>query len=274
MKVSIYTSLYNLQRSPFDWKASIRRFSVFADEVVVGTSRHTDDVTLVDLQNFVAGSVNDNFNVKLVVVDVPFTDYDFDGRIKNAALQECTGDVCTLLDADEYIPLRFRSVWRQFASELEYLSDVQGIKAFMFPVIDLYEDTAHACGVGSKWYMHVNSRELRRGVVGFARVAGGYIDITRSDTCELIDKDGNLVKSAHVLSRPNGSGNAQYARLIKEANVPFVVHTGWLNRASRDMQNAFWHPVWEKRAGKSVAITQWAERGNEKFQHDLDVEFE
>jgi hypothetical protein len=88
---------------------------------------------------------------------------------------------------------------------------------------------------------------LFRGPVSFAIKNYGYIDTSKSDTCELIDKNGNLVNSRLVSPvdisslRLSGSFPNSYA---------FVVHTGYVSFKDRLLRNLnFWNNHWKIESG-------------------------
>lgn len=233
--ISIYTTAYNLKADLFDYRKSLIRFFEFADEVVVATNS-IDDYAILE-------SLKIPF-LKIVLAEIPFTDYAFDGKLKNAALQSCTSDFCILLDLDEYIPRYQNLLWKQlctFARETK-------IKAFLIPVIDLFKDHDHYKSIGYKWYLH--QREgCFRGVVNFAKQENGKIDTSKSDTTELIDENGELIPATYLVN-PGLSAESQLE--IMSANPIFVVHEGWLNKDNREKQNSFWKPHWENRSGKEL----------------------
>jgi len=239
--LSIYSSLYNLSANIFDWQRRLIEFRDFADEVCVATSTDCKDDSVEVLSKFCF----DN-NIKCVVTDIKFSDYAFDGKLKNAALKACSGEFCTLLDIDEAVSPKFRDSWRKLAFKLEKSE----YDAVFVPVIDLFHDLNHFRSLGQKWYIHKNKPNIERGIVNFAKLDNGKILHTKSDSAELIYSDGNLVKSVFLIN-PNLDNNEKLTQ-IRQQNCPVVKHFGWLNKEQRLKQQAFWNPVWSNRAGFEV----------------------
>ena len=97
MKISIYSTAFNVIEKNFDYKDAIRNFLYYADEVclAVNTSK---DKTLEVITKYVK---DNNFNVKIIPTKFDYEDPFCYGKIVNAALQGCTGDICILQDFDE-----------------------------------------------------------------------------------------------------------------------------------------------------------------------------
>jgi hypothetical protein len=238
--ISIYTSAYNLENSIYDWKEALNSFAAFADEVVISTFQIQKDNTVKLLQDYIAN----NHKFKLILCDLTQDDPEFDGKLKNEALKQCTKDFCILLDLDEKIPLWQRSGWEFVAKRLGE-SDYDAI---MIPVVDLYNTEEEYKSIGYKWYLHKNHIGLERGVVRFARKPDGFIDTNKSDTTELV-KYGNLCNAAYLIDpRLEDEKKLQ----IMRQNSIYVLHYGWLDKDKRKLANQFWQPVWSNRSGSNV----------------------
>lgn len=251
--ISIYTSCFNIEKNNFHhWKYTIPKWLEFInsdDEIVIAVNRSDDDTLKLIRQ----------FPVKIIRTEFDYNDYAFDGKIKNAALQECENHLCVGLDLDE-VPSKNRDRWVVFGNGLLHSS----LDFILIPVVDLCKSEKTAKGIGCKWYIH--KRGLYRGVWNGAKLANGKIDIDKSDTCELIDKNGNLVRGGRVCSLNSQS--------IKNIDSPYVIHYGWLNWEDRQNQNEFWKPVWENRKGGEVLnITQDKDIYDsiEVFEHGLEI---
>ena len=245
MRHSIYTSAYNLISMRFDWQATLTNWQRFlgpGGQIVIAVNTSTDD-TLKALQDYALAHPG---NWIIFPTDIPYTDPLFDGLIKNEALRRCKGDFCTLLDMDEVLPLSNRAAWDK---AMEILGST-GYDALFLPVIDLFHDDKSYKALGQKWYLHKNRPYLKRGRVAFAARADGTTDITKSDTCELIQTNGSLANAAHLNVL---SFDEDYRLLHMRGNlIAYVVHTGWLNKQQRLRQSAFWAPVWNARDGSTV----------------------
>ena len=206
--------------------------------------------------------------VKVVEENVPYTDREFDGRLKAIALSHCTEPYAILLDCDEIIPPNQRNLWLGMVRELE---NRRNVDALLVPVIDLIGDQDHFKSIGSKWYLHRNSPNITRGVVEFARRKDGTFDTTKSDSCELIYKDSSeLVRAAPILV-PDLPDFLKLTNL-ESGETPYVVHLGWLNLEQRLKQTEFWKKHWENREGKPNSQPKTTLADLEKikrFRHNL-----
>lgn len=261
MKISLYTSAFNIILCNFNIYQYIVHAVNFADEIVIAVNT-SKDKTLEILKSYQA----DYSSLKLIETDFSYNDPLLDGRIKNAALQATTGDLKVQLDLDEYIPIDSKIDWLRLG-ELFLKSDYQAV---MVPVLDLYKDSQHIKNLGVKWYMHKGG--LFRGPVNFGKLENGHVDINKSDTTELIDANGNLVDSTHIID-PKLPIDYKL-ELIKKLNLPFVVHTGYLDLENRIHRNkVFWKEHWSIEAGQEVDIPINIERlENEPYiEHGLNI---
>lgn len=259
---SIYTSAFNVLKNVFDYKEALDNFSAFADEVVVAVNT-SDDGTLVAIQKHAFG----NDKIKVIQTDFSYSDPDLDGKVKNAALQETTEPFKIGLDLDERIPLSNRPSW-VYAAEL--LEPVDNVFAAMVSSIDLYKENTLCKGVGAKWYLH--KKGLFRGVVNFAKNSDGTHDITKSDSCELLDSEGNLVPSASFA--PIGLPIPEALYILKSKGSPYVLHYGYVDLDRRAKINReFWKNHWSVEAGKpiDVATTVTELEKFPVFEHGLSL---
>jgi len=224
--ISIYTSAFNLIKNNFDYKFAINNFCQIADEVVICVNSSEDDSL-----NTLSKECNSFNNLKIISSDISYDDPLLDGKIKNTALQSTSNNPIKIgLDMDEYIPLWQKDIWKMMAEML--IQD--SCMCYMIPSINLYKDYLHYFSITPKWYMHKSG--LFRGAVNFAKKNNGYIDTNKSDSCELIDIDGNLVASKMTPSDIN---------LLRNHNLPFVVHTGYVSLDDRLLRNKnFWSKHW------------------------------
>ena len=235
MKFSSYTSAFNLIKMGFDWQNSILNYSQFMDEVVLAINT-SEDGTFESVSKFL--EEKGISNVILCQCAFDYSDLAFDGKIKNFALQHTSGDIKISCDIDERFPLYQKDLWRRAGN---HLLSQREISAFLIPSINLCGDIYHYKDIGYKWYMHKD--ELYRGIVNFAKKQDGKIDTDRSDTCELIDANGNLVQTLKFDNSIEG---------LREGQIPYVFHYWAVDKDQRIKQNEFWQPVWSNRAGKEV----------------------
>lgn len=255
---SVYTSLYNLNNGFIDWKGALDNFLSFADQVCVATL--PDNPEDFNLLSKYSGKVS------VTIADTELSDPLFDGKLKNAALKMCREEFCILLDGDERVRLNDRPQWEMTSKHLSYMDDVD---AFFIPVIDLFNSEREYKSIGQKWYLHKNLPELHRGVVNFARKNNNTIDTNKSDTTELIYKDGSLCRTISLVNELN-------IRAIKDLGVK-VFHLGWLDKNKRLLANKFWSPVWNSRAGitiDNVILDKEELNKIEYFSHGLKLWYE
>lgn len=246
---SIYTSAYNLNKMGFAWKETLENWVQFLYKtgeisIAVNTSDDNTYESLVTFANELTDKHALGIDWKIFKIDIPYSDPFFDGKLKTAALRQCTNRYCILLDMDEVIPLWSRDAWSYIANALE--QDHSGIEALFIPTIDLFHDENNMKSIGQKWYLHLNLPYLERGPVNFAKREDGSIDITKSDTCELIvSSNSSLAKTSSILD-PRFSDEIKL-RHIKENQCPVVFHLGWLDKEQRIKQSAFWKDHWNNR---------------------------
>ena len=103
----------------------------------------------------------------------------------------------------------------------------------MLPTLDLYEDLDHMVNVGYKWYLHTR-KDTERGTVHWAKREDGSFDPEKSDTCELINKKGELIPCI---------GRVPFSK--KDSKI---IHLGYLDLEIRNKLNEdFWGKIWNKR---------------------------
>jgi len=272
MSFSIYASCFNVQSMTFPWKETIQNWVDFLghekNQLVIAVNKSEDDSPKL-IRDFLKEIVDPRSQLKIDVldIDIPYTERDFDGRGKAAALAACTEPFCILMDLDEAFPRGQRQHWGKLAAELERTN----LDCFLLPVVDLCGDEQHYREpIGSKFRLHKNNPRFTRGVVKDARREDGTFDTTRSDSTELIWKEtGELVRSAPIVMQglPHFLTMAQ----IESGMVPFVFHLGWASFEQRLKQSAFWRPVWQAREGSTVKTEETLEELQKipRFRHAL-----
>lgn len=255
--ISIYTSAFNLIKNKFNYKFHIQQFSQFADEVIIAINT-SEDNSINEIRDFISQNCD---NVYILETEFSYEDPLLDGKIKNAALQATSQDIKIGLDMDEYIPLWQKPIWENLANQLLYST----AKSIMIPSINLYKDKSYYFSITPKWYMH--KKGLYRGPVNWAIKNNGTIDTSKSDTCELIDENGNLVYSIQTPSDIDS---------LQSNNFPFVVHNGYLNLEYRLLRNNnFWEKHWKVESGGEIPkhkVHQSIDDFQENYQeHKLNI---
>ena len=169
-------------------------------------------------------------SVKIVAPDLNINeDLYWVGKLKDASLKKCTHDIVIQADFDERISGSRESLY-ELAKEIN-IHDFSC--SIMLPTIDLYEDLNHYMTIGSKWYLHTR-KGTNRGAVNFGIKEDGSIDPKKSDTCELIDNEGNLIPCI--------------GRIRFNEKDPKIIHLGYLNLNARNKINKnFWSQMWKLR---------------------------
>jgi hypothetical protein len=258
---SIYTSCFNIVKNNFNyWSDTIPKWLSFIEygkfgEIVIALNK-SEDNTFEMLTNFIK-----DFNcIKIIQTNFQYEDYAFDGKIKNEALQNCKNNICIGLDLDEYLSPN-KDDWDIVANQL--LSS--NLEAVFVPVIDLCKSIDEYKSIGLKWYMH--KQGLYRGVWKHAELTNGKIDIKKSDTCELLNKNGDLCECGYLIQTLT-------PEIISKTSCPFIVHLGWLNWENRKNQNKTWQPVWSNRAGFEVEDIIHEEKAFDQIkvlEHNLKI---
>lgn len=260
MRYSIYTSCFNIEKNSFNyWKFTIPKWMDFLSknndggEICIGINKSEDNTLDLISKNF------DSKYIKIIETNFSYDDYAFDGKIKNAALQACKNDLCIGLDLDEAVSMNKES-WDYFGLNLLQ----SNLDALFIPVIDLCKSKKMAKSIGQKWYLH--KRGLNRGVWNQAILQNGKININKSDTCELLNGQ-NLAITANICS--NNS-----VLEIKNKNICYIIHYGYLSWESRLQQNLTWKPIWENRAGyevNNIILEKEIFNNIDVFEHNLDI---
>lgn len=238
---SIYTSIYHIEKHNFPWRQSLENFIEFIGpdgELTIAINK-SEDNTLQIIKDFVA----DKSNVKIIETSFGYDDIEMDGKIKNAALQATTKPVKIQMDADEIIPLSQKPKWEMYAREL--LKNQQ-IDCLMIPTLDIFgsmDKIRSDTQIGQKFRMHKEG--FYRGVISSAR-RGDKIDTSMSDTCEIIDVNGNLARCSSFVSPI--VLNPMFADQLSD--YIFTVHLGYLSFEHRlNINNKLWSSHWRLRSG-------------------------
>tara|TARA_Y100001937_G_scaffold39911_1_gene56634 strand:- start:171 stop:974 length:804 start_codon:yes stop_codon:yes gene_type:complete len=264
---SIYSSAFNLVKNNFDYKEAIDNFCNFAEEVVIAVNT-SEDNTLETLQEL----SSEYDNLKIISTDLSYEDPLVDGKIKNEALQATTQEFKIGLDMDERIPSYAKYWWVNLASNLRF-SNTNG---YLIPSINLWGDKEsirwdNKENVKFKWYLHKGG--FYRGTHKQAIKEDGHVDIEKSDTCDLIDSEGNLVQCEHYFD--SAVDNLEKYREFLKSNPVYVFHMGCLDFDKKvELNKNFWKKHWETEAGREVANVVTDKKEFQKFQtqkHGLEL---
>ncbi len=232
--VSIYSYCWQANVMKFDIKNALDNWALYSSEIVIAVNTSTDGT----YETIEAYAREKGYPVKLVR-----TEFDFDndglayGKVVNAALQACTGQLLIAQDLDER--LRFGP---EFPSQAHAYLTGAGLKALMTPNIDLYGDVKNYCRLGAKWQVHLPG--IFRGPVRFGLKADGRPDYNKTSTDEAIDEKGQLVSYAQLFQGPED-------KLIDYVNAGMLLtfHLGYTDLRDRIQRAAWWGPFWSRATG-------------------------
>ncbi len=264
-----YVSAFRLLTNGFDYERSLRAALAFFDYVTVAVNTRDDDGTLAALQSL-ADQIDISPRLKVVSVDLSYDDVTFDGRLKDAALQACEGDVLCQMDLDESVGPSQRALWRQYATKL---LDSPGVECFMLPSVDLWgsKDTIRADkAIDLKFRMH--RKGLHRGVWKRAWLVPGKLFRTdMSDSGEILTADRELAASVAVVP-PQFLQPTTHAMLN---GYPWTAHWGYADLDQRVRVNkAIWAQHWTDRNGgrdAKVAVDKAALQTYPLIKHHLNL---
>lgn len=229
--ISLYTTAFNLKDFDVDLDDAFSNWLYYVDEIVIGTLRkdHEDVREKITSSKYYdpkrIGVVSRNLDI--------FQDIYWDGKLKNASLENCKHSVAIQVDLDE----RLSGDKQGYIEIAKEISKHDFPCSVMLPSINLYGDLDHFVDIGYKWYMHTREQTFR-GPVNFALKNDGSFDPEKSDTCELIDEKGNLIPCIGKIAVTN--------------NDPKVIHLGFLDIERRaNLNKNFWKDIWSERKSLS-----------------------
>ena len=225
--ISIYTTAFNLENFKIDLVDAIDNWLVYGEEIIVATINE-DYEKIKDIIKSSKFSKNKKIKIVSENIDIK-NDIFWDGKLKNLSLKSCSNDVVLQVDLDERLS-GSKKIYKMAEEEI-LLHDFPC--SIMIPTINLYGDLDHYKDIGYKWYMHTR-KDTFRGSVDFAIQENGIFDPEKSDTCELIDKDGQLIPCV--------------AKLPVTSDGPKVIHLGSLDFHRRaNLNKKFWRKIWSDR---------------------------
>lgn len=232
--LSIYSSAFQLQANNIlGWQKSFRNSCETADELVIALNTSTDDS-----EQLIREELRDYTNWKIIHTSFTKDQPGFDGLIKNAAMQACSGEFKLCIDADEFILPRQKPLWENLCFQLKF----DNCLGYALPSLDLFLDWGHYKALNSKVYL--SKGKTFRGIANQIKKQGGFIDTTRDDSCCLITEDGNY---APVKFFPNDLS------AIENDESVVIVHMGYISKDSRLQRNRnFWNQHWIDCAGGTL----------------------
>lgn len=253
MNFSIYSSLYKIKQFSLDLNWIIKNWVNFLEgrgEIVIAVNDPdgNDPETMDAIQEIVDRYYWTEF--KIIRTKISYSDNEFDGKLKNAALQKCDNrfPLKIQMDADEIFPEFSRPAWDEVGEKL--MNSLY--EAAFVPSIDLYGSKYKIRKnhqIGSKWRIHKNG--LKRGVWRRARLENGIFNTEMSDSCELLTLDNELVNPIQLV--PRDCLNPESAGRLAEFLYTF--HLGYLALDRRAQLNKnWWSEKWSDRSGKKENV--------------------
>tara|TARA_B100000945_G_scaffold117576_1_gene93432 strand:- start:2789 stop:3577 length:789 start_codon:yes stop_codon:yes gene_type:complete len=222
--ISAYTTAFNLTNFPVSFGEVFSNWFCYFDEVVVSTTK--EHLAEVELALSDSPFLN---KIKIVSLDITTDDLYWDGKLKNNGLQNCSNDIVFQIDLDE----RISGDKKNLDSIAEYLREKDSAGSVMINVVNLFGDEDHYSDIGRKWYVHTK-KGCYRGAVNFSKNSENIFNPKKSDTCELIDRNGDIVKCWGIVDLSIDS--------LK------IFHLGYIDISKKiDLTEKFWGEIWQKR---------------------------
>lgn len=260
MKISIYSTAFNILDKGFNHKDALDNWFYYADEVCIAVNKSIDD-TEDQIRKY---GEEKGYNLKVVPVDISYEDPFCYGKTEDSALQACTGDLLIQQNLDERLggdPKTIKMLGEQLLNNERFAS-------LFVPVINLYGDYGHFIDFGAKWYIHKSG--LNRGPVNFGIKEDGRPDYNKTSTDELIDDSGNLLETYPLCDIQDVKQTLKYC----QSGAPFVYHLGYIDLKERVTRNKFWKNFWEEATGgdsndHSLSEDELNSRG--RVKHNLEL---
>jgi len=268
--LSVYTQVYNTEKYDIDYISPLKNYFDFledGDEIVIAINQSEDDTYhLVNdaVKRIKALKSDKKINIVTIPTDFSYSDIEFDGKVKNEALQASRNPIKIQMDIDEYFDLNQVHTWRTIAEDM--LVD-KFPNCYLIPSIDVWGEMSSIrknVVVGRKFRMHQEG--YKRGVPNFAWNDDKTINTEMSDSTELVDENNNIVLSHNIVPDELLLAENCYKLPI------YTIHTGYLNFKYREKINTFWNPHWEARCGgrkKDVPQTTEKLKQEETIEHKL-----
>ena len=258
MKLSGYVTTINTVEMDYPMEESLKSLLEFCDEVVVMDSSNGNDSTkdvLSDLRK-------QNNNLKLYTASVDWSAPNhgvFDGALKQAAREKCTGDFLWQSDIDEIVKKEDRAKLEDLLKQTNYLKD---IPILCLPVVE-YWGSYNKTRVDVnpwKWRVSRNDPDITHGIpISHRKYENGFLYSKHgSDGCDFISKtNGNPIQSLNfmnpqieqlrIAALQNEEARKQYEIWFNHisSNLPTVYHYSWFSIKSKiEKYKLFWTDFW------------------------------
>ncbi len=235
MKISVYSTAFNIIGKGFNFEDALDNWFYYADEVSISVNKSNDE-TFLKIKDYAESK---QYNLLIEETDFDYSDPFFYGKLENSALQRCTGDILFQQNLDERIGGDINTLKKL----CENLFNQNDYFSFFVPVINLHTDYYNYIDIAQKWYIH--KRGANRGPVNFGIKENCLPDYNKTSTDELIDNDGNLLPTFPLNKIANNLDGIDYFK----SGLPFTYHLGYVDLNERVKRNEFWKNFWEKATG-------------------------
>jgi hypothetical protein len=288
-KISGYITLRNPVQMDYPFEAAIRSLFSFCDEVVVCNSSEAEDGTQKILEELKAefevllGKRDEVFKI----VKPDFVDWTapnhgiYDGMTKAFARENCTGDFCFQIDADEVVEAT-REQMENMCKRL--MEDADSTPLMALPVVEYWgsKGKVRADVNPWKWRLSLNKPNITHGIPGPNRytdpATGLMFAHQGTDGCDYIDKDTLLpITCLHFMTNEveqlrQAAANSQDAADVYEkwfnkvvGKLPTVYHFSWWSVYEKMRKfKLFWNKSW---------LTLYNEQRDEGYNPFFDKPF-
>jgi hypothetical protein len=264
MKISSYITLKNPVQMDYPFEAAIRSLYAFSDEIVVCNTSDGSDATETILEALAKEfEALPGLTPKVFKVVVPtFIDWlapnhgIYDGITKAFARENCSGDYCFQIDADEVV----MSTREQIENCCNKLDEDYPLLAL--PVVEYWgSDGKVRVDVNPwKWRLSKNSKNITHGIPGALRktVNGLLYAQHGTDGCDYIFKDNQKVVPCIQFVKPEveeirkravfdgnyvGIYEAWFNQVVTK--LPTIYHFSWWSvYAKMNKYKHFWNDSW------------------------------
>jgi hypothetical protein len=258
MKLSGYTTTRNTVLMDYPMKESIQSLLDFCDEVVVMDSSDGKDST----KDVLSDLKKQNSNLKLYTASVDWNAPNhgiYDGALKQAAREKCTGDFLWQSDVDEIVLKEDRQKLEELLKQTNYLNDVP---VLCLPVVEYWGsyDKVRIDVNPWKWRVSRNLPDITHGIPVTHRKYENNLLFAKhgTDGCDYISKStGNPVQALNFMNQQieqmrqmafhNEEARKQYEMWFNHtaSGLPTVYHYSWFS-IKKKIQNykMFWNDFW------------------------------
>lgn len=248
MKLSGYITTRNCVTMDYPFKESIQSLLDFCDEVVVMDSSDKSEGTIEALSGMEKANAG---KLKVYHADLDWKKPNhgiYDGVMKQAAREKCTGDFLFQLDADEVIHKGDRQVLEQL---LEQTKNLQQVPLLSLPVVEYWggPDKVRVDVNPWKWRVSRNHPEITHGIpITHRKVIDGLVYAQPgTDTCDYIGKSQGL--TIPNLNFCNSQADTLRAKACQGDPAALEAYEKWFNEMVKGLPTVYhfsWYSIKSK----------------------------